>query len=350
MAVSNGTPKTTGVRVIIVGAGFAGLTAAIECNRKGHTPIVLEKFPELKILGDIISFGPNSGRIFRRWPGVEERLDPINHKSPGLHYKSYLGEDLFTQTWEKEESFGKKFNGNRGQIHEIVFNYAVERGIDIRLGQSITDYFESDTEAGVISNSERIVGDVVLAADGVRSKGRKIVLGYDDKPKSSGYAIYRAWFGSENLAKNPLTADLVNNGDTHSAWLGPDIHFLSASIKDGKEFSWVCTHKVRLQPSLKWCMTNSSSIRTREISKNPGQLLVSSPTPSASSMAGTPSFMPLFLPRLLNTSSIGSSYTATPFPLGSLQRPESPSSVTLLTPSSPRPSKGPLKQWKTEPR
>lgn len=51
---------------------------------------------------------------------------------------------------------------------------------------------------------------------------------------------------SEELAKNPLTAHLVNNGDTHTGWLGPDIHFLAASIKDGKEFSWVCTHKVGL--------------------------------------------------------------------------------------------------------
>ena len=26
--------------------------------------------------------------------------------------------------------------------------------------------------------------------------------------------------------------------------LGPEVHFLAASIKDGKDFSWVCTHKV----------------------------------------------------------------------------------------------------------
>lgn len=50
---------------------------------------------------------------------------------------------------------------------------------------------------------------------------------------------------SAELAKNPLTAHLVNNGDTHTGWLGPDIHFLAASIKNGSEFSWVFTHKVR---------------------------------------------------------------------------------------------------------
>ena len=213
----------TGIKVLIVGAGFAGLTAAIECYRKGHTPIVLESFPELKILGDIISFGPNAGRIFERWTGVPEKLHPICIKTTGLNYKSYLGEDLFFQSWDTERSYGTSFNGHRGEIHEIVYKHALSLGIEIRLGQKISEYFETDTEAGVISNGERVVGDAVLAADGVRSKGRTLVLGYEDKPKSSGYAIYRAWFDSEAIAKNPRTKYLVENGDTHSAWLGPDV-------------------------------------------------------------------------------------------------------------------------------
>lgn len=40
---------------------------------------------------------------------------------------------------------------------------------------------------------KQIVGDVVIGADGVRSKARELVLGYVDKPKSSGYAVWRAW-------------------------------------------------------------------------------------------------------------------------------------------------------------
>lgn len=47
-------PKT-GIQVVIVGAGFGGLTAAIECTLKGHEVIVLEKTPSWEQLGDIIS-------------------------------------------------------------------------------------------------------------------------------------------------------------------------------------------------------------------------------------------------------------------------------------------------------
>jgi 2-polyprenyl-6-methoxyphenol hydroxylase-like FAD-dependent oxidoreductase len=214
-------PPSSGIHVIIVGAGFAGLTAAIECHRKGHSVLILESFPELKILGDIISFAPNSGRIFQRWPGVDAKLDPIIHKSDGLLIKNYLGEDLLKQTWKREElAYGKAYNGHRGEIHEIVYEYALEIGIDIRLGHKVENYFETETEAGVVANGERFVGDVVLAADGVRSKGRTIVLGYEDKPKSSGYAVYRTWFDSAEIAKDPDTAWMVNNGDKHCAWLG----------------------------------------------------------------------------------------------------------------------------------
>ena len=55
----------SGTKITIVGAGFGGLTAAIECHRKGHSVVLLEKFPKLKPLGGIISFSSNSGQSFR---------------------------------------------------------------------------------------------------------------------------------------------------------------------------------------------------------------------------------------------------------------------------------------------
>lgn len=266
-STSAGTTK-----VIIIGAGFAGLTAAIECVRHGHAVTLLESFAELRSLGDIISFGHNAGRIFRRWPGVEAALDPICHDSKQLVFNRFDGAHLMTQVWEEADlrkNGGKKFNGHRGEIHRIVWEHAKSVGVDIKLGQKVSEYFEDEGQAGVVSNGQRYVADVVLAADGVRSTARTIVLGYEDKPKSSGYAIWRAWFPSDELAKNPLTAPLVVNGDTHTGWLGrlgtsylewivlkqdsgPEIHFLAASIKNGKDFSWVCTHKDEADVEESW--------------------------------------------------------------------------------------------------
>ncbi|GAP83195.2 putative salicylate hydroxylase [Rosellinia necatrix] len=242
---SSPPPPKDGIRVIVVGAGFAGLTAAIECRRKGHSVTLLEKFPELKPLGDIISFGPNSSRIFQRWPGVAAQLDALSQRADGLVIKDWRGETLLKQTWSAEQqAFGTRFDGHRGEFHEVVYRHALAVGVDVRLGARVGDYFETDDEAGVVlEGGERLVADVVLAAEGVRSPGRKIVLGYDDKPKASGYAVYRVWFDAAGIAEDPDLRFFTDDGDKHVAWLGPDVHFIAASVKNGKDFSWVCTHK-----------------------------------------------------------------------------------------------------------
>ncbi|KAI1335374.1 putative monooxygenase [Xylariaceae sp. FL0016] len=239
-------PNPTGIRVLIVGAGFAGLAAAIECHRHGHAVTVLEKFPELKLLGDIISFAPNSARIFQRWPGVAARLETLSHRADGLDMRTWRGEHLLMQRWESERrDFGTRYDGHRGEFHEVVYEHATrELGIPVRLGARVEDYFEDDDGAGVVlRGGERLTADVVFAAEGVRSPGRKIVLGYDDKPKASGYAVYRTWFDADEISKDPDLEFLTKDGDKHVCWLGPDVHFIAASVKKGKDFSWVCTHK-----------------------------------------------------------------------------------------------------------
>lgn len=245
MATTATPSASSSLKVIIVGAGFAGLTAAIECRSRGMSVVLLESSSERRQLGDIISFGSNSGRIFQRWPGVAEKMDPICHHSNGLNFNAYDGDFLIRQIWDEDNKFGKRYNGHRGEIHEIVWNHAIDLGVDIRLGNKVTEYFETDTEAGVVVKGERISGDVVLAADGVRSLARTIVLGFEDKPQSSGYAVYRAWMGTEELKKNPLTAWLADpNIDHHEGWLGPDVHFLVATLQKGTACSWVLTHRV----------------------------------------------------------------------------------------------------------
>lgn len=89
----------------------------------------------------------------------------------------------------------------------------------------------------------QVTGDLVIASDGVRSKARTIVLGYEDKPKSSGYAIWRAWFSTEGLLADPATRPFCEHGDTFNGWIGADIHFLVSTLKNGKDISWVLTHK-----------------------------------------------------------------------------------------------------------
>lgn len=46
-----GSYPPTGIDVLIVGTGLAGLTAAIECVRKGHSVRVLERNDDINTSG-----------------------------------------------------------------------------------------------------------------------------------------------------------------------------------------------------------------------------------------------------------------------------------------------------------
>jgi 2-polyprenyl-6-methoxyphenol hydroxylase-like FAD-dependent oxidoreductase len=128
-------------------------------------------------------------------------------------HKFDTGEVVRHQAAAPRNELAPAFNGHRGELHEIVFRYAESLGINIHLGRKIVRYFEDsegagvefekrgvDGEAGKEGEIEVVRGDVVVGADGVRSKARTLVLGYEDKPKSSGYAVWRAWYIFDSTA------------------------------------------------------------------------------------------------------------------------------------------------------
>ena len=168
----------------------------------------------------------------------------MQHHGFKIH-KYDTGKVVVTQMHPPPDPTRPVFNGHRGELHEVVFNYAKDDlGIPIHLGRRIEKYFEDEGKAGIVlENGEEVVGDVVIGSDGVRSKARELVLGYNDKPKPSGYAIFRAWFPNTDMLKDPATKHFCDNGDTFNGWIGPDVHFLFSTIKNGSDCCWVLTHK-----------------------------------------------------------------------------------------------------------
>ncbi|KAL2132756.1 hypothetical protein VTI74DRAFT_3411 [Chaetomium olivicolor] len=237
----------SGVKVIAVGAGFAGLAAAIECNRKGHSVTLFEKvdnIDDVMRIGDIISFEINGTKAFERRPGVVDAMEAVARQTSWLELYHHQRKFVSRQSFANEKVWGRRINGHRGQLHNIIYRHAVARGIDTRLWCSVEDYFETDypPQTGVVVNGERVSADVVIAAEGVHSLRRKIVLGFVENPKSSSYAVYRAWFPADRIRDNPVLRHLVVNRDTHQGFIGPDTHFLASSIKNGTEVNWVFTH------------------------------------------------------------------------------------------------------------
>lgn len=98
--------------------------------------------------------------------------------APALNLHNHLGEPILVQPLPEHEYGSQAYNGHRGEMHQVLFEYALAIGIDIRLGQNVTDCWENEDsgKSGVVTNGEILQCDVLVGADGVRSKIRRLAF------------------------------------------------------------------------------------------------------------------------------------------------------------------------------
>lgn len=229
-----------GLRVVIVGAGFGGLTAAIECKLRGMHPILVEAYPGASSHGDLLDFVRNAGRVFESWGNgkVARRLTEVGvNAAKYLEFYNADNELLRKDDWPQGADFLYVYAGHRGEMHQIVYEYAEEIGVELQFGQRVLEYLDSDHERGVVvEGGKKILGDVVLAADGPKSLAREQLLGLAESKVNSGYAIFRSFFTiADEMRELPGIKEMVISGeDSVRCWVGRDIHGFIYVWKNGR--------------------------------------------------------------------------------------------------------------------
>lgn len=108
-----------------------------------------------------------------------------------------------------------------------------ELGIPLHMGTEVMEFNEYKPSVFLKDGTE-VEADIVIGADGIKSKTRELVLGFKDAPKSSGYACYRAFFPGDWLKDDPLCAHFVEK-DMLNVYIGEDMHCVQNTLQDGKE-------------------------------------------------------------------------------------------------------------------
>ncbi|KAL8287413.1 hypothetical protein RQP46_003271 [Phenoliferia psychrophenolica] len=245
----------SGVKLIIVGAGIGGLACAIESRMLGHEVTVLEQTKVFRRLGDNIGLFPNSGRLVKRW-GIHYELSKSCAFTDGLTIRKYDGTHIVFQTPRSNDSADPTST-------DITINpfsdapLAKELGATIVQGVQVTNFIERQESASVEAGGVIYTADVVIGADGVKSKARELVLGVVDAPKPSGYAIFRTSYSADliRVGANPACAHLAPVGkDARTVWVGPDAHFIHGTSKCGKHIHWLLTHLDKEDISESWML------------------------------------------------------------------------------------------------
>lgn len=140
--------------------------------------------------------------------------------------------------------------GHRGDYHQAFFDRVEELGVPIHMGTEVTGWDEWAPSV-TLETGETVHADLVIGADGIKSACRELVLGIQDKPKSSGYACYRAYCDGDLIKADPV-ANILVAADQMSIWIGPDLHIVCNTTHDGKHFNCIWTHKDDKEIEQKW--------------------------------------------------------------------------------------------------
>ena len=179
-------------RVLVVGGGVGGLTAAATLARRGVEVVLIERRAAFAVPGVGLGQPANALRVYDSLGILEEILetgfiyDRMHIFDPSrrliVEHKFLLGDD-------RVPAFCAL---SRLQLHEILLGAAERAGVQVRLGVTVSEIHEDKDRVEVqFSTGQRDSFDLLAGFDGIRSTTRLHLVGTSFAPRPSGYGAWR---------------------------------------------------------------------------------------------------------------------------------------------------------------
>ncbi len=183
------------MRVLVIGGGIGGLSAALSLHAAGIDCSVHEANAEVRPLGVGINLQPHSVRELIEL-GLGDELAGIGIATREFVYANRFGQVIWREPRGVAAGYDwPQYSVHRGRLQMMLWQAATARlGADkVRAGQRLLG-FEQDA-AGVtahFADGSTAQGDVLVAADGIHSVVRQGFFPDEGVPKWNGALLWRA--------------------------------------------------------------------------------------------------------------------------------------------------------------
>lgn len=200
-------------RILIIGGGFSGMSAAIELRKQGHAVDLVELDAGWRNYGAGISLGGATLRAFRQL-GILDAFLAQGHAADGVRLCLPHGPQVAELPTPRIA--GDDVPGGAGILRPVLARILADAtrasGADIRLGCTFTRFAQDEQGVDVeFTDGQRRRYDLVIGADGLYSKVREALLPGVARPRYSGQAVWRAVL--------PRLPEI----ETATMWMGPRV-------------------------------------------------------------------------------------------------------------------------------
>ncbi|KAL1409407.1 hypothetical protein Q8F55_003390 [Vanrija albida] len=251
-------PGLPDLNIHIIGAGMGGMGTALACARQGFKRIhVWESASNIGEVGAGINIPPNLARVLDAW-GV---LGDVNGEGVVIEKAHVLDgasdEVLTSVSYEDymQKEYGWPFTTvHRAALQRGLVNGATKSGVvTLHLGHYITKYDFDNTRFQVKGKHEDdskavwTEADVIIAADGVKSKAREAMMarkGVVDEVEDTGQAAYRIMVRRAAIKEDPDLVPFFTGSESYR-WIGEKRHIIAYPIDSHDLFNMSTTQPDR---------------------------------------------------------------------------------------------------------
>lgn len=200
-------------KVLVIGGGFAGMTAALQLSRGGFDVDLAEIDPQWRSYGAGISLHGSTLRVLKQL-GLIERFLEVGFASDGVEMRG--PQDQVLVSLPTPRVAGPELPGGgaimRPALAKILSEAVRASTTNVRLGLTFTDLAQ-DADGVSVTFSDGSQGryDLVIGADGLYSAVRAKVFPQAPKPRFIGQSVWRA------VLPKPEGVETV------TMWMGPNL-------------------------------------------------------------------------------------------------------------------------------